>query len=188
MSGKRYAVLVGNGSFAEAGKDAARLPALRCPGADVAGLHDLLGQPTHGGYAVTTLIDRPHNEIRRALYDCLKQAGPQDQVMIYYSGHGKLDEQGNLYLAGSDTDPGSLDLTALAAADVQKYVGGVSRRGARRDPRLLLQRRHRTYLPPWHREGRDRRTGGPGTARAGRSRRVLPDRQHRCADRRGKGP
>jgi hypothetical protein len=130
MGGKRYAVLVGNGSFTEAGRDAPRLPALRCPAADVAGLQDLLGQPTHGAYAVTTLIDRPHNEIRRALYDCLKKAGPEDQVMIYYSGHGKLDEQGNLYLAGSDTDPESLDPTALAAADVQKYVGE-SRAGAR---------------------------------------------------------
>jgi uncharacterized caspase-like protein len=130
MGSKRYAVLVGNGSFTEAGKDTPRLPALRCPAADVAGLQELLGQPTHGAYAVTTLVDRPHNEIRRALYDCLKKAGPEDQVMIYYSGHGKLDEQGNLYLAGSDTDPESLDPTALAAADVQKYVGD-SRAGAR---------------------------------------------------------
>ncbi len=130
MGGKRYALLVGNGSFTEAGKDTPRLPTLRCPVADVAGLQELLGQPTHGGYAVTTLIDRPHNEIRRAVYDCLKKAGPEDQVMIYYSGHGKLDEQGNLYLAGSDTDPESLDPTALAAADVQKYVGD-SRAGAR---------------------------------------------------------
>ena len=123
MDGKRFAVLVGNGSFASAGEDAPRLPALRCPAADVAGLQKLLEQPERGAYAVKTLIDRPHNEIRRALYDCLKQAAPQDQVLIYYSGHGKLDEQGNLYLAGSDTDPGSLDPTALAASDVQKYVG-----------------------------------------------------------------
>jgi uncharacterized caspase-like protein len=130
MGGKRYAVLVGNGSFTEAGKNAPHLPALRCPAADVTGLQDLLGQPTHGAYVVTTLIDRPHNEIRRALYDLLKKARPEDQVIIYYSGHGKLDEQGNLYLAGSDTDPESLDPTALAAADVQKYVGE-SRAGSR---------------------------------------------------------
>jgi uncharacterized caspase-like protein len=130
MGGKRYALLVGNGSFAEADMDTPRLPALRCPAADVVGLQELLGQPTHGAYAVTTLIDRPHNEIRRVLYDCLKKAAPEDQVLIYYSGHGKLDEHGNLYLAGRDTDPGSLDPTALAAADVQKYVGD-SRAGAR---------------------------------------------------------
>ena len=82
----------------------------------------LRGAP-HGGYAVTQLIDRPHSEARRAIYECLKKAGPDDQVVIYYSGHGNLDENGNLYLAGSDTDPASLDPTALAAADVQKYVG-----------------------------------------------------------------
>jgi hypothetical protein len=129
MGGTRYAVLVGNGAFAGAdGID--RLPALRCPAADVGDLRDLLQVASYGGYAVTTLIDRPHNEIRRALYDCLKRAGPDDQVLTYYSGHGKLDEQGNLYLAGSDTDPDSLDPTAFAASDLQKYVAE-SRAGAR---------------------------------------------------------
>ncbi|HXT80684.1 MAG TPA: caspase family protein [Acetobacteraceae bacterium] len=130
MGSTRHAVLVGNGSFAETGLETPRLPALRCPAADVAGLHDLLVQPIHGAYTVTTLIDRPHNEIQRALYDCLKKAGPEHQVVIYYSGHGKLDQQGNLYLAGSDTDPEALAPTALAAAEVQNYVGE-SRAGAR---------------------------------------------------------
>jgi hypothetical protein len=129
MGGKRYAVLVGNGCFPDAA-GAARLPTLRCPAADVADLADLLQAAPHGGYAVTTLVDRPHGEIRRALYDRLKQAGPDDQVLAFYSGHGKLDENGNLYLAGSDTDPDSLDPTALAAADLQKYVSD-SRAGAR---------------------------------------------------------
>ena len=129
MAGTRYAVLVGNGSFP--GQDGtALLPTLRCPAGDVADLKELLEQSSHGGYAVTTLIDRPHNEIRRGLYDCLKRAGPDDQVLIYYSGHGKLDEQGNLYLAGCDTDPGSLDPTAMAASALQKYVAD-SRAGAR---------------------------------------------------------
>jgi uncharacterized caspase-like protein len=130
MGSTRYAVLVGNGSFTETNQATPRLPELRCPAADVAGLRDLLIQPTHGAYAVTTLVDKSHNEIQRALYDCLKKARPEDQVLIYYSGHGKLDQQGNLYLAGSDTDPEALAPTALAAAEVQSYVDE-SRAGAR---------------------------------------------------------
>jgi hypothetical protein len=124
MDGRRYAVLIGNGSFPGDDPDGPpRLPSLQCPTADVGGLRELLEATPHGGYAVTQLIDRPHSEARRAIYECLKKAGPDDQVVIYYSGHGNLDENGNLYLAGSDTDPASLDPTALAAADVQKYVG-----------------------------------------------------------------
>lgn len=123
MSGKRYAVLIGNASFpGENPGDVPRLPPLHCPAADVAGLRQILEADSHGGYIVTPLIDRPHSEARRAVYDRLKQAGPEDQVVIYYSGHGKLDPGGNLYLAGRDTDPESLNSTAFAAADIQKYV------------------------------------------------------------------
>jgi hypothetical protein len=124
MPGKRYAVLIGNGSFpGEHPESRPRLPPLRCPTSDVRGLQEILEAEAHGGYQITALIDRPHNEARRSIYDSLRKAGPEDQVIIYYSGHGKLDENGSLYLAGSDTDPESLDPTALAAADVQKYVG-----------------------------------------------------------------
>jgi hypothetical protein len=129
MSGKRYAVLIGNASFpGENPGDVPRLPPLHCPAADVAGLRQILEADSHGGYIVTPLIDRPHSEARRAVYDRLKQAGPEDQVVIYYSGHGKLDPGGNLYLAGRDTDPESLDPTAFAAADIQKYVAESRRR------------------------------------------------------------
>jgi len=131
MSGKRFAVLIGNGSFpGEGADDRPRLPPLRCPSADVRGLGGILGTERHGGYAVTALIDRPHSEAKRAVYESLRKAGPDDQVVIYYSGHGKLDEGGNLFLAGCDTDPEFLDPTALSAADVQKYVAD-SRAGSR---------------------------------------------------------
>src|SRR5262245_19505010 len=123
MSGIRHAVLVGNGNFPgdNPGSDPV-LPSLRCSAADVAGLKEVLEAADHGGYRVTALIDRPHGQARRVIHDCLRKASPDDQVLIYYSGHGKLDEGGNLYLAGSDTDPEALDPTALAAADIQKYV------------------------------------------------------------------
>ena len=123
MAGVRYAVLIGNGSFpGDVPESEPKLPPLRCPAQDVAALQAVLQEDRHGGYVVTALIDQPHGKARRTVYDCLRKAGPDDQVLVYYSGHGKLDEGGNLYLAGSDTDPDSLDPTAVAAADIQKYV------------------------------------------------------------------
>jgi tetratricopeptide (TPR) repeat protein len=46
-------------------------------------------------------------KVRNTIYDFFvdDEGSPDDTLLFYYSGHGVLDDQGNIYLALSDTDP-----------------------------------------------------------------------------------
>jgi hypothetical protein len=119
MPGQRYAVLIGNGLFSE---DELYLRHLRCPANDVDGLKSLLSTEQYGSYVITTIIDGTHDVGRRAIYECLTKAKADDLVLIYYSGHGKLDEEGNLYLVSKDTVIDALPPTSIPIEDVKKYT------------------------------------------------------------------
>src|SRR5262249_54722579 len=84
-------------------------------------MEKLLGSPEHGPYTVHTLKDRPHDAVRQEVYRVLSEAGPDDLVLLYYSGHGKVDEDG-LYLVTADTKLKYLPTTSLPGADVRQYI------------------------------------------------------------------
>ncbi len=119
MSGCRYAVLIGNGAF---GHDQPLLRPLRCSVHDVEGLSKVLVSDQHGAYIVTKILDATNDVVRRAIYQSLKRANRDDLVLIYYSGHGKLDDDGNLYLAAKDTAVDALPPTSIPVADIKKYA------------------------------------------------------------------
>lgn len=119
MAGRRFAILVGNAVFP---LDPSNLPTLRCSGNDVKTLGELLAAERHGSYQITPIIDGTHDVGRRASYKCLRDATKEDLVLIYYSGHGKLDEEGNLYLATRDTLTDELPPTSIAVEDIRKYM------------------------------------------------------------------
>jgi len=98
------------------------LQTLRCPLNDIAGLGRLLASEKHGAYQITEIRDGTHWAGRRAIYQVLKNAARGDVVLIYYSGHGKLDEDGNLYLATRDTEVEALPPTSIPAADIKTYI------------------------------------------------------------------
>ena len=56
--------------------------------------------------------------MRREIARFLAKRGQDDLLLLYYSGHGLLDERGALYLAAHDTEQGFLSLTAIPAAFV----------------------------------------------------------------------
>ena len=109
MTGARYAVLVGTSRSSDPD-----LPALRCPAQDVEKVAELLSHTDCGEFErVVRLIDQPSWEIFRELARVLTKAGPEDLVLIYFSGHGKLDGTHTLHLATSDTDLEILDASSL---------------------------------------------------------------------------
>src|SRR5262249_543956 len=85
-------------------------------------LGQVLAAAQHGEYAVQTLVDLTHDVVRKEVYRRLRQAASDDLILIYYSGHGKLDDDGNLYLATKNTDVEALPPTSVSMLDVKKYA------------------------------------------------------------------
>lgn len=115
----RTALLIGNGVFPQA--DGVLTP-LAAPSHDVSVLAGLLADPEVCRFdAPQTLVDRDAQTIKKTLLRTLNSARPQDLVLVYYAGHGKLDGA-HLYLCTHDTEPETLAATAVSIGDIREYV------------------------------------------------------------------
>jgi hypothetical protein len=118
----RFAVLIGNSRFPiDSG-----LQDLRCPENDVDGMARILSDKDYGYFDQTTnLKNRTTADVKREMAKVFGRANSDDLVLVYYSGHGKQDMEGQLYLATSDTfASSSIDLmsTALPVADLRNFI------------------------------------------------------------------
>ncbi|SEH08962.1 caspase, EACC1-associated type [Candidatus Venteria ishoeyi] len=116
---KRYAILIGNSVYV----DKKELPPLRTPKKDVVGLSAVLEDTQHGSFPkanIKRLINADSQKMALETEKILMQAGPDDLVLFYFSGHGKTNLAGKLHLAAKNTeiDPklGLIGSTALATA------------------------------------------------------------------------
>ncbi|MEM7280617.1 MAG: caspase family protein [Pseudomonadota bacterium] len=83
LSGQYKALLIGNRRYKN-------FPHLVSPVNDVEAMSDLL---THRyGFQVDLVIDASRYEIFQALAALRKETRPEDSVLVYYAGHGYLDE------------------------------------------------------------------------------------------------
>ena len=89
---------------------------LRAPARDAADLAQVLADPGIGGFAVTTVIDQPAQQIRLAVEDFLDGRGTGDLLLVYLSCHGLLDARRRLYFAATDTRKDRLGATGVEAA------------------------------------------------------------------------
>jgi uncharacterized caspase-like protein len=112
MSARRRAILLGNAAYPADD----RLPDLACPLNDVEGLAAVLADPAIGGFdPVETLRDASSGEARRRLVAFLREARPEDTVLFYYSGHGKLDSSlSQLHLCTCDSEVDLLEATGVS--------------------------------------------------------------------------
>jgi hypothetical protein len=108
--GVRRALLIGSGIFRDP-----RLPSLPAAEHDVDAVAMVLGDPRRGGYAVTRRFNVESSRIRSEIENLLVEANRGDQILIYISGHGYLDEDGQLFFAAPDTDLSLLLSTAVEA-------------------------------------------------------------------------
>ncbi|MFC6022241.1 hypothetical protein ACFP2T_39555 [Plantactinospora solaniradicis] len=111
LPGPRLALVVATASYADAG-----FAKLRAPAQDAAEMIDVLADPGIGGFTVTSVLDRPEYEIRRAVDAFLAGRGVDDLVVVYLSCHGVLDAWGRLHLAATDTVKAQLSSTGVEAA------------------------------------------------------------------------
>ncbi len=117
--GRRHAILIAAGQF----PNDPSLQTLRCPKNDVEGLAETLTSPDYGLFSDPMIsINDPHHKILPAINRVFKHAHRTDQILIYYSGHGKPDAAGHLYLAASDTESDALETTSIAVGTLRRLI------------------------------------------------------------------
>ncbi len=117
--GQRRAILIGSSEFPQEPS----LHTLRCPKNDVAGLADALTSPDFGLFTdPLSFINEPSHSILRSVNRIFSQAGPNDQILVYYSGHGKQDAAGHLHLATIDTEVVALETSSIAVGMLRRLI------------------------------------------------------------------
>ena len=110
----KYALIIGNSRYSDT-----KLAQLKTPAADSAALANILGDKAIGSFdQVTPLINQTESNVRRAISTFLANKKPDDLVLLYFSGHGVLDDRGRLYLALKDTQMGLLKATSIPSSFV----------------------------------------------------------------------
>ncbi len=126
---RRRALLVASGTYADAG-----LARLRAPAGDVDALAGVLGDESIGGFEVRELVDRPTDEVKRAIEGFFGDARPDDLLLLYFSGHGVLSQSRRFYFATASTTLEYLRTTAIEDG----FVNGVMHDSRARTIVLIL--------------------------------------------------
>jgi hypothetical protein len=106
----RLALFVSTSTYAD--DQLAQLPSAASDAVELGGL---FADPRVGPFTVETMESPSAQEMRLALEDLFADATADDLVLLYLSGHGLKDLQGNLYFAAHDTRPNRLQSTAVSA-------------------------------------------------------------------------
>ncbi len=110
--GVKLALIIGNSVYRDE-----TLARLKAPDADVGALADVLLDPEVGGFQdAKLLVNLSAASVRRAIANFYASKARDDLLLLYFSGHGVLDDQGRLYLAVKDTERSLLRATGIPAA------------------------------------------------------------------------
>jgi len=82
--GRFFAVVIGNNAY----RDAAGYPALKSAASDASAVSNVLRDKY--GYQTTLLLNAGRLEMLSALNDMREKLQPEDNLLIYYAGHGEL--------------------------------------------------------------------------------------------------
>jgi len=119
MSGRRFAILIASSRF----PNEPDLPPLQFPENDVDGLNEVLRSEERGNfYKVVVLKNVPHHEATLEIHKILSEARKDDLVLIYYSGHGKVNSQRRLHLTMSDTVINALGYTSIPIETIKSLT------------------------------------------------------------------
>jgi len=120
MIGQRYAILIASSFYP---KDPQLLERLRCPHNDVDGLEEVLASKDYGAFVKPIVLkDLTHYDVLRQIDLSLAQAGKDDLVLIYYSGHGKLNRSGRFTWPQSIQKVNLLDTTSIPVERIRDLI------------------------------------------------------------------
>jgi predicted phage tail protein len=85
--GRYFAVVIGNNSYRDS-----NYASLKSAGSDATAVSNLLR--SRYGFQTSLLLNASRLEILTALNEMREKLGPQDNLLIYYAGHGEIDAAG----------------------------------------------------------------------------------------------
>jgi len=122
MVGRYRALLIGNSTYPA---DEHNLQPLRGPIKDIVAVSRALIDTDTGLFAdadVTLLPETTSTRAIRALGKFFAGAGRDDVLLMYFSGHGKLDQTGRLHLCMQDTETSDLLSTAVSNVRINEFA------------------------------------------------------------------
>ena len=129
MAEKRYALIIASWDYtADVG-----LRKLIAPPQDAESLAQVLQNPDIGGFEVRTLLNEPAPKVAEEIEAFFAERQRDDLVLLYFSGHGVKDADGQLYFAMPNTRRDRLRSTAIGAYEVNEMM-----RGSRAQQKVLL--------------------------------------------------
>jgi Caspase domain/Photosynthesis system II assembly factor YCF48 len=133
MEGRRVALLIASSNYTDP-----ELSKLMAPADDAAELARVLARQDICGFEVQTFHDQPAYKLSREIEKFfLRDRQHDDLLLLYFSGHGIRDLDGQLYFAAADTElyrHQILQATAISA----RFVNEVMTRSRSRRQVLLL--------------------------------------------------
>ena len=116
--GSRSALLISCSEY----QDSA-FPRLTAPENDVESLGAVLRDPRIGHFEnVKVLVNKPAQEVRETVEEFFTTKKRADLALLYFSGHGKTDLNGDLYLATHDTKSNLLESSSIPADYLNKLM------------------------------------------------------------------
>ncbi len=115
---RRFALILGCFEY-----DDAELRSLSGPPRDAESLAHVLRNPKIGGFDdVKILLNKPHAEIVDTLVAFFDDRKKEELLLLYFSGHGIKDEDGNLFLAARNTRRKTLIASGIDSALVKRLM------------------------------------------------------------------
>ncbi|HEX2894910.1 MAG TPA: DnaB-like helicase C-terminal domain-containing protein [Marmoricola sp.] len=113
----RVALLIATSEYTD---DA--LANLQSPCTDSNELEAVLKDPTIGGYDTTAISDAPYHQIGERAGSFLAARRPEDEVVLFISGHAVRNDDGHLYFAGTNTRLDQVEDTSFAASALARQL------------------------------------------------------------------
>ena len=117
MAPGRSALIIATSTYADP-----RLAPLAGPAKDAAALKGVLGSADIGGFDVKTLLNARSHSIRETLEAFFSDRARDDLLLVSVSCHGLKDDDGQLFLAASDTKLDRLMSTGIDAGWVNRLM------------------------------------------------------------------
>jgi hypothetical protein len=115
--GRRAALLVATSRYTDT-----RLAALSSPEADAEQLKQVLADADIGGFEVEVSLNEEEHRVRRRIAAFFAGGRREDLLVVHFSCHGVKHDDGQLYLATTDTDLSSLDASAVSSEFVNRRM------------------------------------------------------------------